>query len=246
MIDRSRVRISAGAAGEFSSPEVTSCADSYSEPMLPRVTAVARKRVRSFCNKCRWQDTPKHACTLDPTKSEWCDHAGVQASCGNLSGNELTFCLSENIQPQSSQLAEPLWTDPGIKSGISVRELIFTSKKKKRRRRGINGRTFSQNPHKRVPPRLVPRGSNILPKSSQARKSPPGLVPWDLLATIEFIQRSFSLLKTMVCECSFLPNSLLLACGLVSWVSYCTVSISATAQHEPRSVDSMSPAVWTA
>ena len=27
---------------------------------------------------------------------------------------------------QSSQLAEPLWTDPGLKSGISVRELIST------------------------------------------------------------------------------------------------------------------------
>ena len=31
---------------------------------------------------------------------------------------------------QSSQLAEPLWTDPGIKSGISVRELISSLKKK--------------------------------------------------------------------------------------------------------------------
>ena len=30
--------------------------------------------------------------------------------------------LSGNIRPQSSQLAEPLWTDPGINSGISVRE----------------------------------------------------------------------------------------------------------------------------
>ena len=27
-------------------------------------------------------------------------------------------------RPQSCQLAEPLWTDPGIESGISVRELI--------------------------------------------------------------------------------------------------------------------------
>ena len=147
---------------------------------------------------------------------------------GRYQGNELTSNSSGNTQPQSSQLAEPLWTDPGIKSGISVRELIFTSKKKKKKTQAGNKR------------------SNILPKFSQARKRPPGLVPWDLLATIEFIQRSFSLLKTMVCECSFLPNSLLLACGLVSWVSYCTVSISATAQHEPRSVDSMSPAVWTA
>ena len=25
---------------------------------------------------------------------------------------------------QSSQLAEPLWTDPGLKSGISVRKLV--------------------------------------------------------------------------------------------------------------------------
>ena len=30
----------------------------------PRVTAVARKRSRSFCQKCRWQVTAKHTCTL--------------------------------------------------------------------------------------------------------------------------------------------------------------------------------------
>ena len=45
-----------------------------------------------------------------------------------------------NTRPQSSQLGEPLWTDPGIKSGISVRELISASKKKKKKcRRGMNG-----------------------------------------------------------------------------------------------------------
>ena len=53
-----------------------------------------------------------------------------------------------NTQPQSSQLVEPLWTDPGLKSGISVRELISTLKKKKEEkrkgRRGLIGRTFSQ------------------------------------------------------------------------------------------------------
>ena len=43
-----------------------------------------------------------------------------------------------------SQLAEPLWTDPGLKSGISVRELISTWKKKKKPRRGMNCRTLSQ------------------------------------------------------------------------------------------------------
>ena len=43
----------AGAAREFSSQESTLCADSYSVSFHPRVTAVARKRPRSFCQKCR-------------------------------------------------------------------------------------------------------------------------------------------------------------------------------------------------
>ena len=152
MIERLRVRVPAGAAGDFSSPELTLCADSYSVSIPPRVTAVARKRSRSFCQKCKWQLTPKHAYTLDPTKSEWADYATVQAECGNLSRNELIHNLSETTQPQSSQLAEPLWTDPGLKSGISLHELISISEKNnnkngqtnKKRRRGMNGLTFSQ------------------------------------------------------------------------------------------------------
>ena len=70
-----------------------------------------------------------------------------QAWCGNLSGNELTLNLPGNIQPQSSQLAKPVWTDLGLKSGISAHELISTQKKKK-------------------------KWSNILPKPSHARKKP--------------------------------------------------------------------------
>ena len=34
-----------------------------------------------------------------------------------------------NTRSQSSQLAETLWTDPGLKSEISVRELISTLNK---------------------------------------------------------------------------------------------------------------------
>ena len=49
------------------------------------------------------------------TKSEWADYAAVQAQCVNLAGNELTRDSSGNTRPQSSQLAEPLWTDPGLK-----------------------------------------------------------------------------------------------------------------------------------
>ena len=35
----------------------------------------------------------------------------------------------------SSQPAQPLWADPGRKNGISMRELVSTSKKKKKKRR---------------------------------------------------------------------------------------------------------------
>ena len=59
-------------------------------PFHPRFTAVARKRPLLFCQKCRWQATPKHAHTLDPSKSEWADYAAVQSECANLSGNEIT------------------------------------------------------------------------------------------------------------------------------------------------------------
>ena len=103
-------------------------------PFHPRVTAVARKRPRSFCKKCRWQVTSKHAYTFDLTKSEWADYAAVQAWCGNLLGNELTRNSSRNTRSQSSQLAEPRGTDPGLKSGITGHELISTLQKKKKKR----------------------------------------------------------------------------------------------------------------
>ena len=119
-------------------------------PFHPRGTAVAPKRPRSFCRKTGG------AYTHDPTKSEWADYAAVQAYCGNISGDDLRCNLSGNIRPQSSQLAEPLWTNPGLKSDITVRELISTLKKKKnkRSRLGMISGTFS-------------------PKSSQTRNKPP-------------------------------------------------------------------------
>ena len=63
MIERSRVRVPAGAAGEFCSPGSTFCADWFRHPFHPPVTAAAHKRSRSFCQKCRWPVTPKHTCT---------------------------------------------------------------------------------------------------------------------------------------------------------------------------------------
>ena len=54
----------------------------------------------------------------------------------------------------SSELAEPLWTDPGPNSGISVLELMSTLKKKKKEAQA--GKELL----------------NILHKSLQARKKP--------------------------------------------------------------------------
>ena len=122
-------------------------------PFHPRVTTVARKRPMSFCQKCRCQVTPKHAYTLDTSKSEWADFAAVQAECGNLSGNEPTRNSSGSTRSRSSQLTEPLCTDPGLKSGISVREPISTKKKRKKAQAGNE---------------LL----NILPKSFHVRKKP--------------------------------------------------------------------------
>ena len=90
-------------------------------------------------------------------KPDWADHVAVRAKCGNLSGNELTRNLSGNILPQSSQLAEPLWTDPGIKNEISVHELISTSTTTTKAKKALARNELS----------------NILPRSSQARKKPP-------------------------------------------------------------------------
>ena len=48
---------------------------------------------------------------------------------GTMSGNELTRNSSGNTRSQSSQLAEPLLTDPGLNSGIGVRDVTSTLKK---------------------------------------------------------------------------------------------------------------------
>ena len=68
-------------------------------------------------------------------KSQWADYVAVQAKCGSLSGNKLTHNSSGSIQPKLSQLAEPLWTDPDLKNGISVHKLVSTSKEKKKKKK---------------------------------------------------------------------------------------------------------------
>ena len=64
VIEGLRVRVPAGAAGGFKSPELTFCAEYHSVSFPTRVTAVAGKRTWSFCQKCRWKVAPY---TLDYT-----------------------------------------------------------------------------------------------------------------------------------------------------------------------------------
>ena len=45
---------------------------------------------------------------------------------------EKSLLASGTTRSQSSQLIEPLWTDLGLKSGISLRGLISTLKKQQR------------------------------------------------------------------------------------------------------------------
>ena len=145
MIERLRVRIPAGATREFSTPDLTLCADSYSVSVPPPCYDSGTQKIPVILPKVQVAGY-----TLEPTKSEWADYAAVQAQCWNLFVNGLTRSLLGIIRPQSSQLSEPLWSDPGIKSGISVRKLMSTSKQLQQKAQAGNKWPYIlQNPRKR-------------------------------------------------------------------------------------------------
>ena len=68
MIERVRVRILAGAVGEFSSPELTLCADSSSVSIPPLCYHSGMQKTLVILQYI-----------LDPTKWGWADYAAVQA-----------------------------------------------------------------------------------------------------------------------------------------------------------------------
>ena len=147
MIERLRVRIPPEAAGEFCVLTL------FRYPFHPHVTPVARKRPRSFCQKCKWQAAPKHTYTIDPTKSEWAmplsrhsvgtspetsSHATCQGTLGHSCLSSLSHC---------GLILHKEWN-------LCARANLHFKKKKKK--------VQTEN-----------EWSNILPKSSQARKKPP-------------------------------------------------------------------------
>ena len=106
------------------------CADSYSVSLPPLCYADACKRPSHFAKSAGGR---LHLNMHTPfTHQSWSGLTmPLSRQCGDLSGNKLTCNSSGNTRPQSSQLAEPPWTDPDLKSGISLRKLISTLKKKK-------------------------------------------------------------------------------------------------------------------
>ena len=128
VIERLRVQIPARAAGEF---------------LFFRVNFVCRLLfgVRSTPVLLQWHvKDPGHCAKSADDRL----HLNTYIPWTQRSRSGLTMPLcrhsvgiypEKNSQPQSFQLAEPLWTDLGLKSGIFVRELICTSKKKKRRKK---------------------------------------------------------------------------------------------------------------
>ena len=127
MIERLRVRIPAGAVGGFSSPDLTFCADSFgvrSTPVLPQW------HVRDPGHSAKSASGRLNLNTHTPFTQQ--NRSGLTTlsghSVGTFQRNELTRNSSGNIWPQLSQFAEPLRIDAGVKSGISVRQLISTSK----------------------------------------------------------------------------------------------------------------------
>ena len=117
------------AVGEFSSQELTLCADSY----LVSIPSLSN-------HQCQIKDLEYSAKSaggrlhpnLHTPLTQWSRKGWLWRCPGivwELIWNSSQVTYQEDFG-QSSQLAEPLWTNPGIKSGISVCELISTLKKK--------------------------------------------------------------------------------------------------------------------
>ena len=98
--------------GEFSSAELTFCADSYSVSVLALCYSSSMQKTPVILPKVQWQVTAKHTYTIDPSKLEWAD------CCPGIAWEPLRETSSDatchRMLGQSSQLAEPLWTDHNL------------------------------------------------------------------------------------------------------------------------------------
>ena len=107
-------------------------------PVYLRVTAVARKRHWSFRQKCRWQVTSKDEHTRDPDV--------VREPIRKRAHTQLVREHSAIVVSARRATVDWSWHKEW---NWCARANLHFKKKKKKCRRGMNGRPFSQNPHKR-------------------------------------------------------------------------------------------------
>ena len=114
-------------AGKLSSPELTFRADSYS---MSAPHPLQQWHVKDPGHSVKSAGGRLHQDMHTPlTQQSWSGLTMLMSRHGEgtyQEMNELTCNSSRNTQSQSSKLAESLWTNPGVKSGISVHELIST------------------------------------------------------------------------------------------------------------------------
>ena len=124
----------------------------------------------------------------------------------DLSGNVLTCNLSGKIRPQSSQIAESLWTDPGIKSGINVCDLVSTSKKKKKEKMQAGNKWLNSLPTRKRGKSHHQRYTHKVPETNDtkagAERRLPGLTNMAL--------------SISVCTCCKAPMSAQVVVGTVA------------------------------
>ena len=140
-----RVQILAGAAGQFSSPESTLCADSHSVSVPPPV--LQQWHLKDPGHSAKSAGGRLHLNIHTPLTQQSRSGLTVPLSWHNVSGKRAHTQLIRNTWSQSYQLAEPLWTDPCL-SEVSVGKLISTLKRKKKKKMQMGNEL-----------------SNILPKS---------------------------------------------------------------------------------
>ena len=122
MFEQLQIRVLAGAVGEFYSPELAFCADSYSlsfSPHLPQRHIKKKKAGHSAKSA-----GGRFHLNMHTPLTQW-SQSGLtmlsRQSVGTYYRN--THSSSGNTRPHSSQLAEPLWNDPCLKHGVGVCEL---------------------------------------------------------------------------------------------------------------------------
>ena len=117
----------------------------------PRVTAVARNSAKSA--GCRL-----HLNTHTPMTQQ--SRSGLTIALSRHSVGTYpetsSHATCQGTFGQSSRLAEPLRTDPGIKSGISVRQRISSSKTKQTRKAQAGNEWSNSLPKSRITPPPLP------------------------------------------------------------------------------------------